>query len=142
MFATIVPIGSSGKVFDPMGGLGGGGAPAPGQDDPNYCMDSVNVEQWDSSKQNYCCQNMGMGCPENGPIEPLAGIGKLMTALQGCSTGCAYDGHVATCSERIFWASTHRFASDPNKCQSSLQATVGVCKFCLVCALEASGCAP
>merc|ERR1712012_112518 len=89
--------------------------PRPGVSDFD-CM-SRGAEPWGPAKVEFCCQLKGVGCPTD--MQPAPGVGKLTSALQGCSTKCLLKGVDATCQDRIAFSSQHRFQADPNKCSAA-----------------------
>jgi len=95
---------------------------------------------WEDDKKVWCCQNHGMGCPPDNSMQPMTGIGKLASPLQGCATKCELKGISADCSARVNFASEHRFQMDPNKCQSAYELVKQQCIFCSLCPVESTGC--
>lgn len=106
---------------------------------PWDCMCGV-AEGWDDVKKTWCCQNRGQGCPPDNSVVPLPGVGKLVSALQGCATSCEYKGVEADCAARVRFSSEHRFAQDPNKCQAAYDLVKSQCAFCEVCPASGTGC--
>eukprot|EP00425_Heterocapsa_triquetra_P044984 CAMPEP_0195079090 /NCGR_PEP_ID=MMETSP0448-20130528/21114_1 /TAXON_ID=66468 /ORGANISM="Heterocapsa triquestra, Strain CCMP 448" /LENGTH=266 /DNA_ID=CAMNT_0040111893 /DNA_START=29 /DNA_END=826 /DNA_ORIENTATION=+ len=93
---------------------GGGGGVA----EPHNCLTGFDVG-WNDEKKHWCCINHGMGCPPDGSVKPIAGVGQIASHLQGCDTDCDLDGHKATCGFRVQYASTHRFAGTADACSQA-----------------------
>lgn len=92
---------------------------------------------WDVQyKLTHCCRMRGLGCPLDESIQPMAGIGKLNSGLQGCPTQCLYKGVSASCARRIMYVSRNQHQT----CEAANNIVQGQCSFCSVCPLEQSGC--
>jgi len=98
------------------------------------CMDFNGG--WGDSKNLWCCQNHGMGCPADGSIKPNEGVGQMASAFAGCQTACDFKGHKSDCAGRIAWATEHRFHGLPDACPLAVALVKGECSFCSACLEE------
>lgn len=85
----------------------------------------VLVNTWSATKREWCCANLGRGCP---------------TTPDGCNQDCTYLGKTGSCAYRIQWGADHRFLNQPAACQQAHQMVLGQCSVCRACALELSNC--
>jgi len=117
--------------------FGGHGEEGPCGDEDCMCG---FAQGWTKEKQLWCCHHKGMGCTPDGSVNPLPGIGKLASTLQGCSTQCLFKGISADCAARVKYAAQHRFVDDADRCESAYTLVNSQCSFCETCPLASIGC--